>query len=179
MNPRPKFFEGKKIWYVTPWLTVYSYKNLSKTRNAATVRKCRERMKSLIDCRICCGCRYAFISRGGHNYCSDCCQAAYVEFRKFKCEPTGYQFISAARDWAYKQGIMIHRETINPHFPVPNLDAIKSNLTQTFDLMRKSVETQTWLVNSMPRVLRLPPYLDVKPRTLPRGRKRSTYANAA
>lgn len=140
----------------------YKRRKLSDSPNAIRQRKCRDRLRKMIDCRICSRCRYAFISRSGMNNCSVCYEDAHQAYRTYTFrDPDRLLQVSVYRAWAKETGFFPWgEESMHPKYPIPNLDKIKVEIGKTFDKMRHGDYRDRCMW--MPRVLGLKPYLDVQ-----------------
>jgi hypothetical protein len=160
--PRP---DNRKVRLVAKGgFRIYSKEQLSQTINAQYKRRFRERLEKLIDCRICVRCKYAFISKKGINICSVCYEDARKEYQKYFM-PEYTPVVSKYRQWAEDTGFFPWggRGTIKPRIPVPNLSRIADSISKTFEMMKICVETDTWVIQSQPRVVGLNPYLNEMP----------------
>lgn len=168
MNRRPNP-EGKKIKVVLTGGRAHYYRKsnqtLSDSPNSIKQRRCRDRIRKLIDCRICSRCRYAFISRSGQNNCSACYEEAHQAYRVYRLIPKGRLVqVGAYRAWAQDTGFFPWgEESMSPKYPVPNMDSIKDNIARTFAQMQGQITRGERVEPLMPRVLGLRPYLNVQP----------------
>jgi hypothetical protein len=162
MNKRPNP-EGRKIKFVrADGTALFKYKQHKHSPNTVSQRRCRERMKRLIDCRVCCGCKYAFISTNGHNYCSPCwaaTRALYVQHHLCNFVPSP----AIVRGWAHHNLNQKMFQSIKPKIPCPNIPAIGPEIAATMDLMRLNIGTKGWRYDVMPRVVNLRPYSHLSP----------------
>lgn len=161
---------NKKVLFVIGQGVRYSTQKL--TKGGMAKRKRRESLMHIIDCRVCCACKHAFISKAGTNICSDCYQAVHDAYRIHICAPPEFKYrVSLYRQWGYENGLIPDVDkTKTPSIPVPNLEAIKEQISATMDMMRLNIETDSWVVRSMPRVFGVPPYphLERRRRATPR-----------
>lgn len=140
----------------------YSPKPYSQKAVAIRSRRHRERIKTLIDARICVICNYGFISRGGANTCSWCWKSLCRLYRRSKKSFRGRSHLVMVRQWASKEFSLpnFHRKTVVPHIPIPNPDSaeVVAAIEKTLEMMKKSAEDGIWYVDQMPRLLGLMPY---------------------
>lgn len=109
-----------------------------------------ERVKKLVDLRVCMSCRHAFISRSGHNICSDClCSLFPPNMRQ--------RTVKRLKIFLQKKGFQkrFFRWTTHPALMIPDSrkDAMfYAAVNRTFEKMRLSHETGQWIVDQMPKI---------------------------
>jgi hypothetical protein len=139
----------------------------SQTPIAIRKRKCRALMKKHIDCRICSRCKYPFISREGINNCSQCYQDAHDAYRIHILAPDEFKYrVSLYRQWAMDTGYFpFSDKSRSPKYPLPDgeLERLRSKISHTMDMMRKSTEAQIYIVRQMPRIIGSSPYPQAQP----------------
>ncbi len=132
-------------------------KALSQNPRTIRVRRKWERMVALVSARVCVICKYAFISRKGHNLCSPCMRQIKndycdLHFRPHDSRP--HQGLVTA--WAFKTGRIPYTPfcTIHPHYLIPDLNSprVQSALNATFERMQQTIATGYWIEDVMPRL---------------------------
>lgn len=137
----------------------YHARNINKFSDnplAVYIRQFRDRLRRQIDCRVCCRCKYAFISRGGSNVCSLCCRAAFDAFGEFTMtKPLGLLGYGVVRGWASRTGFFTYAMAYPskyPRIPHPNLASIQSNITSTMNHMAEDIGQRMLKYYPMPRI---------------------------
>jgi hypothetical protein len=121
-------------------------------------RRFQERLKSLLDVRVCGICKYGFVSRGGSNICSECCwQKGSLRFENMRRGPSIRRtMIILGREFPS----WVTTRTVHPAIPVPDLQSIwvQLSIKKTYQQMERSQQDGIYHCHVMPRLINLKPY---------------------
>jgi hypothetical protein len=156
VSPTGRFVKRKPAKVKAP---VDPRREHESARNREKQRRHLERLRCLCDLRVCALCRFAFVSLGGSNICSQCLwERGSLPFQNMRRRPSVRRTLIILKR---SHPSWVTTRTVHAAIPIPNPQCLWVDLAvrRTWKEMERSRRDGLWYVHKMPRLIGLRPYV--------------------